>query len=29
MPDVYTRPKGVDPRVQQMTRNLFERMRGA
>jgi hypothetical protein len=27
-PAVYTRPKGPDPRVQQITRNLFERMRG-
>ena len=28
-PKVYTEPKGSDPRVQQMTRNVLERMRGA
>ncbi|AMV36536.1 N,N-dimethylformamidase beta subunit family domain-containing protein [Planctomyces sp. SH-PL62] len=28
MPDVYTRPKGVDPRVQRITTNLLERLRG-
>lgn len=28
-PKVYTEPKGPDPRVQRITRNLFERMRGA
>ena len=27
-PAVYTRPKGPDKRVQQITRNLLERMRG-
>ena len=28
-PAVYTRPQGPDSRVQRITRNLFERMRGA
>ncbi|MBX3746524.1 MAG: hypothetical protein KF833_14545 [Verrucomicrobiae bacterium] len=28
-PKVYTEPKGPDPRVQRITRNLLERMRGA
>jgi hypothetical protein len=28
-PAVYTRPQGPDPRVQRITRNLLERMRGA
>ncbi|MFN3651945.1 MAG: N,N-dimethylformamidase beta subunit family domain-containing protein [Armatimonadota bacterium] len=27
-PKVYTEPKGPDPRVQRITRNLFERFRG-
>ena len=28
-PAVYTRPQGPDPRVQRITRNLLDRMRGA
>jgi hypothetical protein len=29
LPEVYTKPRGVDPRVQQMTKNLLEKMRQA
>jgi hypothetical protein len=28
-PSVYTTPRGIDARVQQMTRNVLERMRGS
>ena len=27
-PKVYTEPQGPDPRVQRITKNLFERFRG-